>query len=401
MTADTIMPADAGAGRRWQWTVKRCSLFLFMINPQNFHEAIVVGAGPAGIAAAIRLSQLGVECLVLEKAGGPREKPCGGAVSPAAAKTYAKLGFSEPYFLKNGCETDDGWIRAFGIELHGHTKGGKRGFLVERRQLDWDFQQFAISQHAVRIEYGAEVFSVRLEDDSVIAQVRKGDRKGPYSCRFLIAADGAASIIRTRLSGRKIRPKDMILTSSGVFPSDRAPLPAIRFHEEHMPAYSWVFPCPQSRVNVGIGIYADVYEKVGNWARVEALVGSMQHPGYAGKLSRWIINTNPWEPRVYRRRVFLAGDAGGFADAFTGEGISFALRSGMAAAAAIARARRFGGICAISYMLSMAPVVSRLIFSKALQRLLTRIPAAAKVLLRSCEKSGAMRRLVFRYFSNS
>jgi menaquinone-9 beta-reductase len=367
----------------------------------EFHEVIVVGAGPAGIAAAIRLSQLGIACLVLEKSEGPRVKHCGGGVSPYAVNIYSKLGFSEEYFQTNGHAATNGWIHAFGHKLLGHTMNGKRGFMVERRQLDWDFQQHAITRHSVQIEYGVAVSGIRLNHDYVQTEVRRNSHKSLYPCRFLIAADGAASAIRTHLSGRKIRPTDMILTSSGIIESDAEFAPLIRFHEDHLPTYSWVFPCTNGRVNVGIGMYADVYGKVQNWAEVEALIGRMQHPDYQGKLSRWIINTNALENRVFGHRVFLAGDAGGFGDAFTGEGISFALRSGMAAADTIARIKRFGGIFSASYSFSLFPVIARLLISKGLQRFLTRFPATIGFILRRGLRIRALRRLVYRYFSNS
>jgi geranylgeranyl reductase family protein len=367
----------------------------------EFHEVIVVGAGPAGIAAAIRFSQLGIACLVLEKAEGPREKHCGGGVSPYAVNIYSKLGLPEEYFQINGYATSDGWIHAFGHKLLGHTINGKLGFIVERRQLDWDFQQHAISRHSVRIEYGAAVFDIQLKHDHVQTEIRRNNHREYYSCRFLIAADGAASIIRTRLSGHKIRPTDMILTSSGIVESDAEYFPSIRFHEDHMPTYSWVFPCTKGRVNVGIGMYADVYAKIRNWANVEALIGRMQPPDYQGKLSRWIINTNVLENRVLGHRVFLVGDAGGFVDAFTGEGISFALRSGIAAADTIARIKRFGSIFSACYLLSMFPVIARLLISKGLQLFLTRFPATTRFILKWCIKIRVLRRLVFRYFSNS
>jgi geranylgeranyl reductase family protein len=367
----------------------------------EFHDVIVVGAGPAGIAAAIRLSQLGITCLVLEKSEGPREKHCGGGVSPSAVTAYSKLGFPEAYFQANGYAITSGWIHAFGHKLLGHTMNGKRGFIVERRQLDWDFQQHAIKKHSVRIKYGAAVSSIQLNHDYVQTEVRNDGHKTFYSCRFLIAADGAASVIRTRLSGHKIRPRDLIITSSGIVESDAEFVPSILFHEDHMPSYSWIFPYTKGRVNVGIGIYADVYRRIGNWADVEALIGRMQHPNYQRKLSKWIINTNALENRVFGHRVFLAGDAGGFVDAFTGEGISFALRSGMAAADTIARIKRFGSIFSAWYLFSMLPVIARLLIAKGLQRFLTRHQAAAKSILKRCLKIRAMRRLVYRYFSNS
>jgi 2-polyprenyl-6-methoxyphenol hydroxylase-like FAD-dependent oxidoreductase len=148
-----------------------------MTSPRESHEAIAVGAGPAGIAAAIRMSQLGIACLVLEKSEGPRVKQCGGAISPTAVRIYSKLGLSEEYFQAHGYATNNGWMHASGIQLHGHTTNGTRGFLIERRQLDWDFQQYAILQHSVRIAYGAEVFGIQLDDNFVQAEVRKNNHK--------------------------------------------------------------------------------------------------------------------------------------------------------------------------------------------------------------------------------
>lgn len=371
-----------------------------MINSKS-HEVIVAGAGPAGTAAAIRLSQLGVDCLVLEKAGGPREKHCGGAVSPFGVKLYSRLGLPKSYFEKHGYATNTGWIQGFGLELPGRTADGSNGFLVERRQLDWDFQQVAVSRHSVRIQYGAQVSGVQVGRDCVNVLVRQGGRKEEYSCRFLIAADGAASVIRTRLSGHRIQPENLILTSSGVVESDGNYLPCIRFQEDYMPTYSWVFPLTGNRVNVGIGIYEDVFQRISDWAEVERLIERMSHPDFEGKLSRWVINTNALEKRMYGCRVLLSGDAGAFVDPFTGEGISFALRSGISAANTIALARQYGAPFASLYLLFMSPVILRLVISKTLQRLWTRFPDGAKRILRSCKKNGFSRRLLFRYFSNS
>jgi menaquinone-9 beta-reductase len=364
-------------------------------------DVIVVGAGPAGTAAAIRLSQLGITCLVFEKSEGPRTKQCGGGVSPRAVEIYSELGFPADYFPANGKAITSGWIHAFGHKLLGHTMDGKRGFVMERKQLDWDFQQHAISRYSVRIEYGAAVSGIQLMKDRVQAEVRKNGTRKNYSCRFLIAADGATSLIRSRLSGKKIQPQNKILTSSAILETKTEFVPSIRFHEDHMPTYSWIFPFTKGRVNVGIGMYADVYDPVRSWADVESLIGRMPHPDYQGRLSRWIINTNVLETRVYGRRVFLAGDAGGFVDAFTGEGISFALRSGVAAADTIARMKRFGALFSATYSFSMFPAIARLLISKLLQRFLKKFPAATRFILKWCIEIRAVRRLVYRYFSNS
>ncbi len=363
-------------------------------------EVIVVGAGPAGVAAGIRLRRLGIDCLVLEKAPGPRVKQCGGAVSPYAVRLYAELGLTEDYFRQHARGTNEGWINGFGVELLGHTSNGVHGYFVERRQLDWDFQQAAISA-GVPIEYDCEVIDISLTGDGVSVKVRKDGETAAYFCRFLVAADGATSRIRTHLAGGKIPEKHRILTSSAILDCASYETGVIRFHEDWMPTYTWVFPYVGNRVNVGIGVYAKVYERVGSRATLEEIISRATGLRCEGKLGKWVINTNPVERRVFGGRVLLAGDAGGFVDALTGEGIGFALRSGMACADAIASIRKFGPIASCAYTARMTWVVLRLLSSKMLQLSFSRFPKLAGFFLRWCSRNRTARRMVFWYFSNS
>jgi menaquinone-9 beta-reductase len=371
-----------------------------MTQPCCTHEVVVVGAGPAGVAAAITLARLGIKPLVLEKAAGPRVKHCGGAVSPSGVKQYMRLGLPQDYFRQHGFPTDEGWISGFGVVLHGRTPGRRLGYFVERRHIDWTFQQTAITEQGIHIEYGAEVVGLRCDAHELELEVRQDGRVDVYCPRFLIAADGAASLIRRSISGRCIHSRSLVLTSSATLAegSDR---PAILFHEDHMPSYSWVFPNAGNRTNIGIGIYASGYRKLENRSAMEALIAQMTELDYEGKLSRWIINTNAIQRRTYGSRVFLVGDAGAFADALTGEGISFALRSGVAAARTVALVRRFGSVFAWSYCICMLPITVRLLAAKLLQMLISRYPALAGWFLRLCSRNKVARWMIFRYFSNA
>jgi geranylgeranyl reductase family protein len=359
------------------------------------YEVIIVGGGPAGIAAAIELRRRKIPCAVLEKAAGRRVKHCGGAVSPSAAKVYGDLGLPEEYFHKMGRAADRGWIHGFGVGLLGRIPGGKPGFFVEREELDWKFQQAARTAHGVVLLYGVGVTSVEIERGAVRVSARRDGQAITFSSRFLIGADGSASIVRARLARSRIAGHNLILTSSSILPAGDVHDPAIRFHEDRMPTYSWIFPYSGERVNVGVGVYASLGREARHSKGVEELIDTPD----TAPLSRWIINTNPLQRRSFKGRVLLAGDAGGFVDALTGEGIGFALKSGIAAARAI-RMRRFGLPAGLAYFMLVFPLLPRLLLSKVLQLLTCRFPGIAGGFLQLCNRNRFARWALFRYFAN-
>jgi geranylgeranyl reductase family protein len=361
---------------------------------------IVVGAGPAGIAAAIELQRRNITCVVLEKAAGRRVKHCGGAVSPSAANVYGRLGLPEKFFRTRGYAAHRGWINGFGVRLLGQVPGGKPGFFVEREELDWEFQQTARTLHGVALLYGVDVTDVRPARRSVQVLARREGETIVLTSRFLIAADGSASVMRSRLVRSRVAGHHLILTGSAIVPSRDECEPIIKFHEDRMPTYSWIFPYAEARVNVGAGVYASLGKGICGRHQIEDLV---ELPGdnqtRATPLERWVINTDPLQKRSFKGRVLLVGDAGGFVDAVTGEGIGFALRSGIAAARAIA-IRRFGLAICFGYSVLVFPMMPRLLLSKTVQLLIARFPGVAGRFLRLCSRNRVARWALFRYFAN-
>ena len=369
---------------------------------KNTEKIIIIGAGPAGVAAAIQLSREGIKSVLIEKEKGMRNKPCGGAVSPRAITMYKLLGMPGNYFEKNGRRENQARIEGFGKVLNGFSHNKTYGFMMDRRILDWDFQQLAKQSKDVEILYGLKVVDVTLEGKRVRVKIKTKAKITNVFCKYLIAADGAGSIVRIKIFGAKIRDHDMVLTSGTFIDNNRIQRSYIRFHEDYLPTYSWKFPHKGDRTNMGIGIYKNVYKKkLGDVSLFSSLLSRMDPSFSKKKLERWFINTNPFQKKQYRRRIFLIGDAGGYVDAFTGEGILYALRSGISIAKTIAAMEKYGSQQYVVHPIYMFPTFVRLVKSKVLQLLFYHFGFTARVTFYLCARFRRINNLFSKYFSNT
>lgn len=285
---------------------------------------IIVGAGPAGLACAIALKRAGENPLVLEKSRSPEGKPCGGGLTPRALRLIRKLGLDLSLgrpFYKVGCNSPPWHYNLFTTE--------RPALNIVRRE------EFNRSLLALADRSGVEVRRAR----ALFARYAGGDfflstDAGDFSCQYLAAADGPASRVRRSLGGRVPRISYAVMVD-GV-ENERVPDHVV-FDGAVMPAgYGWVFPYGDGSANAGVF----------NLGR--PATGTMR-----GLLDRYLdarLATDSAGRRVqggigvwgvYRlpRQVpaLLLGDAGGFLDPLTGEGIYQALYTGNAAAQAILR----------------------------------------------------------------
>jgi len=284
-------------------------------------DAIVVGAGPAGCACAYDLAAAGKSVLLLDKSEFPRMKACAGGLT---MKTVRALRYSIGPVVRQS-------IDRMVLEDRDSSAVPVRNrksicVMTERSELD----AYCLSK---TIDAGAVFRRVRgitgiEESDDQVAVTAQGEvMRG----RFLAGADGVNSQVRRMTSNgswfrtafaieanvkRDAQKNDLVF--------DFAPV---------MAGYGWVFP---KRDHVNVGLYsmdknekldrsrlsAYIAQRFGVEAKAESFVG--QHAGFGAA-----------QHRVANDRVFLVGDAGGFADLLTGEGIYGAVISGQAAAAAI------------------------------------------------------------------
>lgn len=288
-------------------------------------DAIVVGGGPAGASAAYRLAVAGRSVLVLEKSPMPRNKLCGGAVSEQALRY---LDFPIPPELYES--------ECFGARVHYGSEAvevracGRAAVLVSRANFDAHLLGRA-SEKGAEVRYEL-VRGLEVKDDRVLALTDRGG----HEARLAIVASGAASLL-----ARLVRPKDgpgRMGYCLEQIDSRRDPDPFsalgglvdVHFGISGF-GYGWVFPHGE-HYSIGVGGLGAAFRDP-HGAMRRFWVESCGLPAEGLRPRGWPIPCGGIRRRVAARRLLLAGDAAGFVDPFTGEGIAYAIRSGQLAAA--------------------------------------------------------------------
>ena len=310
-------------------------------------DVIVVGAGPAGSVAASVLAAGGHDVLLLDRHTFPRDKACGDGVPPGTIEILNDIGMADAiraadFYPINGIRLGSPRGRTWETRFQPRRAGGQF-YIAPRDRLD-----SLIQEHAVRA--GAEFRCARvrapLMDGEYVRGVRvvTDGKEDSIRSRVVIAADGATSAIARALRGGP-RPDKC---SRGV--AMRAYLDGITllphtvefyFHREFLPGYAWIFPLGAERANVGVMLRADRYTERKRTLR-ELLDGFLERPEIRRRIraDARVENVATWQlpyaatdsPRRTFSGAMLVGDAGGFVDSLTGEGIHNAVASGVIAA---------------------------------------------------------------------
>ncbi|KTD11860.1 electron transfer oxidoreductase [Legionella gratiana] len=313
-------------------------------------DVLIAGAGPSGAICAYYLAQSGKKVILIDSQSFPRDKICGDFVSPVALKELMEIGIADLHEFKATHRVTAATVYIDGQKLiTDHIPKVKDfvnyGRVIPRVLLDsWIVN--AAKQQGVEVITDCKLLNYFVNEQHVTVDCNHSDKNRRFLIKMLVGADGSSSTVARILQGKKPNPNHKIVAVRAYCEhvnciSHHAEL---FFTSKSFPGYYWFFPTSSTTANVGIGAVLGTFPK--NETNLKTLLLEMMEkdPFFKEKIGQEtkITKIAGWPLSCYdpaainvKDRVLLTGDAAGFINPFTGEGIQYALQSGRLAAESI------------------------------------------------------------------
>ncbi|WP_456456348.1 geranylgeranyl reductase family protein [Thermovibrio sp.] len=298
------------------------------------YDVIVSGLGPAGCAFLKSIEGTGLKVLALEKEEFPRRKPCAGGLT---LKAYLKLKSLFPEVDKVVR------VRSKELELHYLKRRVLINFpspfvyLTDRKELD-NFLFNSVSSSEFKVHTKEALVKAEYEGELI----KVSSSKDTYRCRVLISAEG----VNSKLSSIFKLKREVGFTYEIDLKSSWSERVLIDFSSFNW-GYYWLFP-KGDFITVGVGEFKsrEIFKRLR-----ELLKEINQKHGLRGKVISergYPIPAGKKVNDVYRERLLFLGDAGGLVDPLTGEGIYYAVKSGLIAGNFVKEAFKKGDLSFLS-----------------------------------------------------
>ena len=308
-------------------------------------DVAIVGAGPAGIAAALTLRKSGYDVVVVDKAMFPRDKCCGDGLTTGALRILEELEF-DPSTVPSWTVCEDVRLRSpGGREMYMPLPHGAGQFAAITPRIELDNALVDQAKRAgVRVLEG-HAFTA-IDNSSLDYVTLDVENIGVVRAKFVVAADGMWSPVRKALglsqSGYLGEWHAFRQYANNVTGTAKDRL-HVWFDKDLLPGYAWSFPLKGGRANVGFGILRggkySVQEMKDLWPNLLQRPHIREALGATAEMedrhTAWPIPARVTTATLSSGRVLFVGDAACVTDTLTGEGIGQALLSGQLAGQAI------------------------------------------------------------------
>ncbi len=314
-------------------------------------DVVIAGAGPAGCSAALALGDSGKKVLLLDKAVFPRNKTCGDSVPAHALIGLENIspGIFDSFLQKVPSLSFRSSALVFPNGEQFVFKWPLPGYVLERSAFDGFLLDRVVETTGAEVFTGLKAIDYQRSNGLIqIYTQQAGGSPGPVvSTPLVIAADGAPSLTARKLAGMAPDPSVYGQAVRCYFEGIEELDPGIElifYHPRFFPGYFWIFPMTGGRANVGFGMPETFRRKTG--ASLTDLLNHFreQHPvvrrmlenarqitPLQGGMVPFAMRKQPWSGPGY----LLTGDAASLVDPVSGDGIMYAVRSGLMAGLAV------------------------------------------------------------------
>lgn len=303
-------------------------------------DVLVVGAGPAGAAAAIHAADAGFQVLLADAATFPRDKTCGDGLTPRAIHSLARLGLADEVtgkYRNQGLK-----LRGFGGAVtapwpEGHY--GTVGSAMPRTRFDHLLVRAAVARGATLWEDATATAVTREGRFIGEVTVRHGGVDKQVRARWILVADGVRSTFGKLLGREWHRGEVYGIAARSYCTSPLSTEPWIHSDVELLddtgtvqPGYGWIFPLGDGRVNLGAGaLSTDARPAKVNTKKLLAHYAARKRPewqlGPEQDIASALLPMGGAVSNVAGPNWMLIGDAAALVNPLNGEGIDYGLES--------------------------------------------------------------------------
>ncbi len=315
----------------------------------------IIGAGPGGAATALRLAQLGIASVLVDKATFPRDKICGDGMT---GRTVAILNRIDPTIvdtLEKSTIQADSWGVMFKMDNKSefpvpfrqqYNKSSDRTPCFVSKRIDFDNHLVERVRKEKLVTFMENV-TIDQHERQANGQWLLSSKKGTTQiiCDLVIAANGATSAFMRHVANITVSPKHNAAAVRAYYKNVSGNHPdnfiELHFLKDYLPGYFWIFPLPNGEANVGFGMLSStVSERKVNLKKALADIIATR-PGIKERFANaelidevigFPLPLGSKRQILSGDRYMLVGDAACLIDPLTGEGIGNAVYSGYIAA---------------------------------------------------------------------